>query len=343
MREDGISIALATYNGGAFIDEQLESYAAQTLLPMELVVTDDGSTDDTCERVERFAGRAPFPVRLFRNPERLNFRDNFMRAASLCEGRYIAYSDQDDCWLPTKLETGLRRLRQDGSALAIHTAHIGDERLAVIGRLGQSIPGDGVLEPLSALPLPGGSYGFTLLFERSLLSIVDPGFRPEQPQEPGLVVYHDLWAFLLATVFGRISHIAEPLAIYRQHAQMTSSGPLRPFKGGRVAPLWHYEFRRKFAEDCANAFDAALPSIGDEGRQGQAAAAVAWFRTLERANAARLALYRHRNPLVKAGAYSAMVLRGIYRSPASGGLGRSAMAKDLVLGALSLGRPLERE
>ena len=62
-----ISVAMATYNGERYIREQLDSIARQTLLPIEIVITDDGSTDRTREVVEEFARTSPFLVRLVRN------------------------------------------------------------------------------------------------------------------------------------------------------------------------------------------------------------------------------------------------------------------------------------
>src|SRR5580698_5355366 len=79
-----VSIAMATYNGARYVGEQLESLARQTVLPTELVVTDDNSTDNTVDIVTAFATKAPFPVHIEKNPKRLGYRDNFMKAVSLC-------------------------------------------------------------------------------------------------------------------------------------------------------------------------------------------------------------------------------------------------------------------
>jgi glycosyltransferase involved in cell wall biosynthesis len=62
---------MATYNGAPYIAEQLESFSRQTALPSELVITDDGSTDDTLAIIDAFAARAPFPVHVERNVKRL--------------------------------------------------------------------------------------------------------------------------------------------------------------------------------------------------------------------------------------------------------------------------------
>ena len=99
-----ISIALCTYHGERFLQEQLDSFLQQTRLPDELVVCDDGSTDLTVPILEAFGVQAPFPVRLSINSQNLGFTKNFEKAISLCRGEIIAMSDQDDVWLPEKLE-----------------------------------------------------------------------------------------------------------------------------------------------------------------------------------------------------------------------------------------------
>jgi hypothetical protein len=103
--EPRVSIAMATYNGARFIREQLDSFAAQTLLPDELIVCDDGSTDATVEIVEAFASGAPFSVKVYRNPENLDFTRNFEKALSHCSGEIVFFSDQDDVWFPHRVQT----------------------------------------------------------------------------------------------------------------------------------------------------------------------------------------------------------------------------------------------
>ncbi len=98
-----ISIAMTTYNGERFLQEQLDSFLRQTRLPDELVVCDDGSQDRTVDILEAFAGRAPFTVRIYKNHQNLGFSKNFEKSMTLCEGDIIAFSDQDDVWLPEKL------------------------------------------------------------------------------------------------------------------------------------------------------------------------------------------------------------------------------------------------
>ena len=82
-----ISIALATFNGSQFLNEQLSSYVSQTVLPDELIVSDDGSQDATLDIIAEFARTAPFPVRIISGEPHLGFADNFFRAARACSSR----------------------------------------------------------------------------------------------------------------------------------------------------------------------------------------------------------------------------------------------------------------
>ena len=100
-----ISIAMATYNGAKYLQEQLDSFVAQTRKPDELVVCDDCSVDETVAILHHFAETAPFEVRIFVNENNLGYGQNFGRALSLCRGDLIFLSDQDDVWLNQKIET----------------------------------------------------------------------------------------------------------------------------------------------------------------------------------------------------------------------------------------------
>ena len=93
-----VSVAMCTFNGARFLHDQLDSIAAQTVPPFELVVQDDGSTDETAQIVTDFARGASFPVHFFRNADRLGPFANFGTCMLRCQGEVIALSDQDDVW-----------------------------------------------------------------------------------------------------------------------------------------------------------------------------------------------------------------------------------------------------
>jgi glycosyltransferase involved in cell wall biosynthesis len=128
---------MATYNGGAFISRQLNSFSMQERRPDELIVCDDGSTDDTREQIEAFAARAGFHVRLVRNEQRLGYNRNFAKAIGLCSGDLIFISDQDDEWYPGKLK-------------AVASAFAADPRLAAVTNDQDIVDRDG---------LPAGAHG----------------------------------------------------------------------------------------------------------------------------------------------------------------------------------------
>src|ERR1051325_2274006 len=130
MKTMRLSIALGTYNGGVYLKEQLESLAAQTRMPDELVISDDHSTDDTLRLVEEFAATADFPVRLSVNESNLGIAKNFEKAISLCRGDVIVLSDQDDVWHPDKLESVERVFESKPQlSLVFSNAELVDETL----------------------------------------------------------------------------------------------------------------------------------------------------------------------------------------------------------------------
>jgi len=99
-----ISICLCTYQGEDYLTKQLKSYVAQTVLPDELIVCDDGSTDGTLKILRDFAQRAPFLVKIHRNENTLGPSNNFMNCMRNASGDVVLLSDQDDIWSPQKIE-----------------------------------------------------------------------------------------------------------------------------------------------------------------------------------------------------------------------------------------------
>lgn len=100
-----VSVAMCTYNGANYIEEQLLSIFGQTKYVDEIVICDDQSTDDTVGLIRHLAERFPGRIRLFINEERLHVSANFEKAILLCKGDFIFLSDQDDVWHANKVET----------------------------------------------------------------------------------------------------------------------------------------------------------------------------------------------------------------------------------------------
>jgi glycosyltransferase involved in cell wall biosynthesis len=337
MRPSRISVALATFNGERYLAEQLESIAQQTLAPHELVVSDDGSTDSTLEIVEAFAHRAPFPVRSERNLARLGFADNFLTAAGLCEGELIAFADQDDVWLSTKLERAAAAFTPD-VVLAVHTCQLVDEALRPLGRVFPRIERRHVAAPLESHPwfhMPG----MAMLFASHLLTVADWHRRPRSHFAPGERIYHDEWIHVLAQVCGRIAFLPDALTLYRQHGVNVTGAP-----GPRLQALsrdavtvgfGYYSNRAAQAEEWSNLF-AELGAEADAAEKPAFATAAEFFGDLARRLRLRLEAYA---PAARARRLAGLMrigLRGAYGRRSRGGFGLSGFARDILM--IALGR-----
>jgi glycosyltransferase involved in cell wall biosynthesis len=222
-----ISIAMATYNGAAFLPEQLASFARQSRLPDELVVTDDGSTDDTLAILDRFSAEVPFTVRVERNPSSLGFAQNFDRALSLTNGDIVFLSDQDDVWADDKIE----------KVLAVFAAH--PDKMSV-------------LHDARLVDQRGEWFGLTQLGVIRRTGVTDQAFvtgccsahRKQwldtiRPMRPG--VHHDLWINRSAHGAGVSIILDEPLIDFRRHGQNSSDWPLSaPTQSSGLAIQSHF-------------------------------------------------------------------------------------------------------
>ena len=215
-----ISVAMATFNGAAYLLEQLESLAAQTLPPAELVITDDGSTDGTRGIVEAFASRAPFPVRWHDNDARLGYRANFMRAASLCTGELIAFCDQDDIWYPEKLAVAAAAFSNPDVMLFHHEARAVRDGVVLSERVRKVSSTHSLIPALQTAPWQF-PFGYTEVFRATLRDYDTLWCRSTDFKGLGEQAAHDQWYYFLAAVLGTIAFHPLPLADYRQHAGNT--------------------------------------------------------------------------------------------------------------------------
>jgi glycosyltransferase involved in cell wall biosynthesis len=216
-----ISVAMCTFNGARYLREQLDSIAAQTRPPDELVICDDGSMDATREVVADFAATVSFPARFYVNEQNLGSTKNFERAIGLCTGDIIALSDQDDVWLPEKLRRIEACFLDDPAVGLVFTdAEIVNEDLEPLGyclwecvgfdKLHRRLVRTGrVLDVL----LPGWTVtGATMAF-RAKFKDLALGIPTD------LALIHDGWIALMIASVARVSFIEAPLIKYRQHAR----------------------------------------------------------------------------------------------------------------------------
>ncbi|MDB6083579.1 MAG: glycosyltransferase family 2 protein [Gammaproteobacteria bacterium] len=217
------SIALATYQGGRFLRQQLDSFLNQTRLPDELCISDDGSTDETVDVVRDFSSTAPFSVKLLVNPERGGVNKNFENAAVHCTGDVILFSDQDDIWLPPHLERLVAPMELDPRITAVASdSQFVDENLEPVGST--QAQSDRFSPALRAATMRLGRNQFELVLRQNIATGHGMAFRrrllPLLAPFTGTFLF-DEWVFVLAAAAGFITYVPEPLTLHRQHGHQT--------------------------------------------------------------------------------------------------------------------------
>jgi glycosyltransferase involved in cell wall biosynthesis len=321
---------MATFNGSRFLLQQLDSIAGQSKRPDEIIITDDDSTDDTLEIAQRFAQTAPFRVEIHRNVSRLGSRQNFIRAISLCRHEIVAMCDQDDVWLPKKLELTSRPFEDPSVMAAIHSVALVDSDLRT---LSAEAPRHwhlrGVYKPLTISPWYS-PYGMSTLVRRELFSWVDP--EELYAIEPH-VMGHDVWAWFLASVFGNIVGIRDQLALYRQHEQNLCGAPPPEgisvsLKRAAIKGRNHYLDLAGRATMRARKLErispAAPPFIKERAKTG-----TSYYLKLADLLYKRAALYTIPDRLRRRRLLTGIAFSGGYKSLTRGGLGSRAFLKDI--------------
>lgn len=216
-----IVVLLASYNGEAWLSQQIDSIAAQKTPggTVSLLVSDDNSTDNSCKVVSSACLNNDLPYSLFApkaniSGHRGNFQYICTEAKALPKADYYAFSDQDDVWHPDKISTLTKLLEiHEGPALVHSDLRVVDSKLNVIAASFfqfQGLP-DAENHGFSDLLLQNVVTGCATLFNRELLEIATP--IPEQS------VIHDHWFALVAAYFGTLKFSSAPLVDYRQHGE----------------------------------------------------------------------------------------------------------------------------
>ena len=217
-----VSVAIATYNGEKFFFEQLESIRHQTLLPQEIVISDDNSSDTTLAIIdqalpEKWRKDNGVALKVLRNAEALGPGKNFEQAILSCTRDFIACADQDDLWVPHKLEVLLEAFSKHPEALLVHSdAELVDSTGTPIGMTlseGLSFSEKELFLLDSGHSLPAIIKrnlvtGATMMVKRELVEISLPLPRDE---------LHDGRLALVASLLDAIVFVPEKLIYYRQH------------------------------------------------------------------------------------------------------------------------------
>ena len=216
-----VDILLATYEGERFIKEQLDSLFNQTHKNFHIYVRDDLSKDKTVSIVEDFIEKYPQKITLLKSSARLGVKANFSSLMNVSNAPYVMFCDQDDVWLPNKIEKTLDRMIElevvhKQKPLLVHTdLAVVDENLKIKNR--------SFWNYIHVKPSNGHSFnrllsqnvvtGCTVMVNRLLVEIARP--------IPNECFMHDWWLALVASAFGRVAIINESLMLYRQHGKNT--------------------------------------------------------------------------------------------------------------------------
>lgn len=206
-----ISVCLASYNGEKYIKEQIETILDQIGIGDELIISDDGSTDNTISIIKDFNDSR---IKLVNNNNVHGYTSNFYNALLNATGDYIFLSDQDDIWLPNKVEKVLNALIENDF---VHSdAIIVDENKKVI--CSSRNKEYGVKSGFLNILLKSRYIGCCMAFKKNVLESIFPvpTYTNSLP--------HDIWIPLIAEKYFKAKLLDEPLILYRRHMNNTSNG-----------------------------------------------------------------------------------------------------------------------
>lgn len=223
-----VSVVLPTYNGETFISQQLESYNQQSRLPDELIITDDGSTDNTERVITEFARNSSFPVKFIKNSRRLGAFGNFAESIKQSSGKIICLSDQDDIWLPEHIEVLSSEFEQSSRVFAVCSNSVRVDETGVstevntwrdVSRLGRkqfSRKASDAIGLIAGYRGIGNAHG--LAISSNLKSLLVPNLKRFYS---GASL--DLLLLYGACLLGEVCFCYRPLTLYRRHASNLSS------------------------------------------------------------------------------------------------------------------------
>jgi glycosyltransferase involved in cell wall biosynthesis len=255
MRAPLVSVAIASYNGERYLREQLETIYAQTWREIEVVVSDDASSDATAEILAHYSRLRGLRFQV--NARRLGIVGNFEQAMRLARGEYVALADQDDLWMPDKIATLL-------AAIGAYTLIYNNPQqvIGMDGRHATAVEFDriyafarrhGTGKPVRHLLAENWVVSHSVLFRRQLLERALP-IPPHQR-------FHDAWLALVAATMDGICYLDRALQRYRRHAgsytfRSSRADPplerLRRLSGGEFAD----RFRARAEAESARIGDA---------------------------------------------------------------------------------------
>ena len=216
-----IDILLATYNGEKFIAERIDSLLNQTFQDFRLLIRDDGSNDNTPAIIEDYARKFPDKIEIIRDDVVCRSpHKNFLELLKHAEADYVMFCDQDDVWLPYKIQVTLWHMKEVERknpglpALVFSGLKVADENLESMNRYVQYSL-DNAEYKLTNLLMSNTIAGCTSMMNKALYSL-------SKGYVDGMYFAHDSFLGALAAVCGVLEHIPAAMILYRQHKNNAS-------------------------------------------------------------------------------------------------------------------------
>ncbi len=205
-----ITVCLATYNGEKFIEKQLSSILSQLKATDEVVIVDDCSSDQTISLIRKMTTTSPVNITVHINKQNQGPIGSFQKAISKAKGEYIFLSDQDDQWLPNKVERVMKAFKEAKADLVVHDSLVIDGEGNRLNDSWNTYNSNQFSETIIKNIIKNGFTGCMMAFTSSLAEKALP--FPEK------IEMHDQWLALVAIVtHSKIVLINEPLMKYVRH------------------------------------------------------------------------------------------------------------------------------
>lgn len=211
-----VSVVMCTYNGEAFVKEQIESVITQTYPIYELLIFDDASTDNTPEIISEIALKYAF-IKVIKNKKNIGFTKNFEQAIQAALGDVIAISDQDDIWINTKIEKMMKAWHQSHPLIYCNSfIFSGQPPAKPTPPVYRQFEG----EDARKIFLFNTISGHALMFKKELIPLVLP-FSED--------VMYDWWMGVVAAYNGGVQHYNEVLVFHRSHSNNITINAMRRY------------------------------------------------------------------------------------------------------------------
>jgi len=205
-----VSVALCTYNGAAYLGAQLESIIQQSWTNLEILISDDGSTDDTIAIIKEFQQRDQ-RIKWFRNEINLGYNKNFEKVFSLCNADYISIADQDDIWETNKIEYMMNNWPEVSSFVYSLSGSFNNNDLS--GRKPAPDVVYTAIDDVHKLVFNSPVHGHACMFKKDFLALCLP-FPAD--------IYYDWWMSMHAAATGLVGCIPKTLTWHRVHDSNSS-------------------------------------------------------------------------------------------------------------------------